>query len=220
MDRRLDKFPLQPRSLKSVNVFPVFFLQQPRQPREHQQEQHHPDSEAVALELRRLTHVSRGKPRYHARRYRTPRRSSVPVQPAQNGRKPARSWSCRPRRASPRSCRQASSSPRAPISTCGIAVAGSCRLFAPVWPRRIYVEGLEEPIYVISATRPGHQRQIGRRLSEPHFGIRRRHRGQDVVRWTCHRPEPGICPTAQAECPGPAPIREYRSYFSEWHPRQ
>src|SRR5262249_9794150 len=43
---------------KSMYVLPVLFLQQPCKPGEDQQEQHHPDTQAVALNLRRLAHVS------------------------------------------------------------------------------------------------------------------------------------------------------------------
>src|SRR5882672_9595834 len=66
MDRLLDKFPLPQIAMAregpapcrpSMDVFPVFLLQQHREPRERDQEQHHEHAQVAALNLRRLTRV-------------------------------------------------------------------------------------------------------------------------------------------------------------------
>src|SRR6516165_1437660 len=41
----------------SMHVFPVFLLEQPDEPGEHEQEEHHPDAERAAVHLRRLSGV-------------------------------------------------------------------------------------------------------------------------------------------------------------------
>src|SRR5262245_56519223 len=65
MDRLLDKFPLpqyqRRRTLRrhgpSMDVFPIFLLQQHREPRERDEEEHYPDTEGPPLRLIRLAHV-------------------------------------------------------------------------------------------------------------------------------------------------------------------
>src|SRR5688572_15207 len=70
MDRLLDKFPLpqyqRRRTLRrhrptrprpSMDVFPVFLLQQHREPRERDEEEHHPYAEGSPLRLVRLADV-------------------------------------------------------------------------------------------------------------------------------------------------------------------
>src|SRR5690349_19690439 len=54
---------LSPARAESVNVLPIFFLQQPGEPCEDQQEQHHPDTQSMTLNLCRFTHIAQKRHR-------------------------------------------------------------------------------------------------------------------------------------------------------------